>query len=120
MQENPPDLLMNINGVIMSGLKPIQRDVIVNVAGNAVFNLTEDNTTNGAPLFNNVRMKIFQGVEVDAAFAFGLPVLSVDKKTLTVPVKKTGNNVNVLGVGIALGALINANGSTVTGFFVGD
>lgn len=114
----PPDLIMNIDGVLKAGLTAIWRSAVV-ASGNAVFNLTVDNTPTGTPLFNNVYVKVFQGIEVDNAFSCGAPTISVDKKTMTVAVKRTGAALTILGLQV-IGAPVPANGSTIYAFIVGD
>lgn len=86
--------------------------------GNAVFNLVD---AQGNAWFNNVFLESIQPVlrNPSAPPAFGAPSLSTDKKTLTIPANKTAAGIVILSISV-LGAVIAANGDTVTVMILGE
>lgn len=93
----------------------------VNASGNLIVYMTDSELIGGVALFTNVELKGIQPVAQDpvSPVAFGIPTVSGDKKTLTIPVNKAGTGVQILGINV-LGTVVPALGTIVNVMVVGQ
>lgn len=111
-----------VQGVtVLANAYPVMKTATVS-GGNAVFHLTDDGTAGGEALFPNgpaLPSLMLCAQDGDRPHAFGEAALSNGNKTLTVPVKRTGSAVTVLGISV-IGAAADANGSAVKAIVWGN
>lgn len=105
-----------VNGVRKSSVWEYYASATVS-SGNVVFNLTDDGTSGGNAVFTNVYLESLNLIiySSTAQYQFSAPVVSANKKTLTVTVGVLGTV--ILGI---IQFVTAANGITVYAQIKGD
>lgn len=96
-----------------TGVRMIAKSVTTNGSGQAIYHLTNDETSTGTTLCPNGNvwldsMMVRADNEIDTPFSFGSPALSNSNKTVTIGVKKAANVTTLPIIGTLTGALLGA------------